>query len=64
MALGAALLFLYAVKKDWFRDVEEAKYQVFWSDLEEMVDRPLNKRHEKQREKTNGTQPTKSERHG
>jgi len=38
MGLGAALLFLYAVKKDWFRDVEDAKYQVFWSDLEEMVE--------------------------
>jgi nitrogen fixation-related uncharacterized protein len=44
MALGAALLFLYGVKKDWFRDVEDAKYQVFWSDLEDMVNRPQEKR--------------------
>ena len=38
MGLAAALLFLYAVKKDWFRDIEDAKYQVFWSDLETLVD--------------------------
>jgi hypothetical protein len=48
MALGAALLFLYAVKKDWFREVEDAKYQVFWSDLEELVDQ--------KQEKGNGTE--------
>ena len=39
MALGAAFLFFYAVKKGWFRNLEDAKYQVFWSDLEELVDR-------------------------
>ena len=38
MGLGAAFLFLYAVKKGWFRNFEDAKYQVFWSDLEELVD--------------------------
>ena len=32
MALGAALFFIFAVKRDWFRDIEDAKYQVFWSD--------------------------------
>ena len=32
MGLGAAFLFVFAVKRDWFRDIEEAKYQVFWSD--------------------------------
>ena len=39
MGLGGACLFVYAVKKDLFRDIEEAKYHVFWSDLEELVDR-------------------------
>lgn len=34
MGLGAAFLFVFAVKRDWFRDLEEAKYQVFWSDQE------------------------------
>jgi hypothetical protein len=32
MGLGAAFLFIFAVKRDWFRDLEETKYQVFWSD--------------------------------
>ena len=40
MGLAGASLFVYAVKKDWFRDIEDAKYQVFWSDLEELVDSP------------------------
>ncbi len=38
MALGGACIFAYAVKKDYFRDLEEAKFHVFWSDLEEAVD--------------------------
>jgi len=38
MGLGAACMFIFAVKRNYFRDVEDAKYQVFWSDLEEMVD--------------------------
>lgn len=38
MGLGAACLFVFAVKKDYFRNVEDAKYQVFWSDLEELVE--------------------------
>jgi len=38
MALGGACLFIFAVKKDYFRDLEEAKFHVFWTDLEEMVD--------------------------
>ncbi|MEZ5355675.1 MAG: cbb3-type cytochrome oxidase assembly protein [Bryobacteraceae bacterium] len=38
MGGGAVSLFIYAVKKDYFRDLENAKYQVFWSDLEELVD--------------------------
>lgn len=37
MAAGAVLIFVYAVKQDYFRDIEDAKYQVFWSDLEELV---------------------------
>lgn len=38
MGSGAALVFVFAVKRDYFRDLEETKYQVFWSDLEEIVD--------------------------
>jgi len=40
MGLGAAAVFVFAVKKDYFRDLEDTKYQVFWSDLEELVDAP------------------------
>jgi nitrogen fixation-related uncharacterized protein len=40
MGLGAAAVFVFAVKKDYFRDLEDTKYQVFWSDLEELVDPP------------------------
>jgi hypothetical protein len=35
MAMAAACVFIFAVKKDYFRNIEDAKYQVFWSDLEE-----------------------------
>jgi len=38
MALGAALVFVFAVKRDYFRDIEDVKYQVFWSDTEEPAD--------------------------
>jgi nitrogen fixation-related uncharacterized protein len=44
MALAAVLIFIFAVKKDYFRDIEETKYQVFWSDLEELVDSPKEKK--------------------
>ena len=43
MGLGAGCLFIYAVRKDWFRNIEDAKYQVFWSDLERLVDPPQEK---------------------
>jgi len=45
MALGAACIFIFAVKRDYFQDIEDAKYQVFWSDLEELVDKPKEKTH-------------------
>ena len=38
MGAGAALIFIFAARQDYFRDIEDAKYQVFWSDLEEMID--------------------------
>jgi hypothetical protein len=42
MGLAAACIFIFAVKKDYFRNIEDAKYQVFWSDLEELVDSEEN----------------------
>ena len=38
MGLGAAAVFVFAVKRDYFRDLEDAKYQVFWSDLHDLVE--------------------------
>ena len=35
MGFGAAFVFVYAAKKDYFHNIEDTKYQVFWSDLEE-----------------------------
>ncbi len=36
MGLAGVSLFIFAVKKDYFRNLEDVKYQVFWSDLEEL----------------------------
>jgi hypothetical protein len=46
MGIGAVLVFVFAVKKDYFRNVEDAKYQMFWSDVEELVDSPQEKKDE------------------
>lgn len=37
MGAGAACIFIFAAKKDYFRDIEDAKYQVFWSDVEDLI---------------------------
>ena len=37
MGLGGVCLYVFAVKRDYFRDLEDAKYQVFWSDVEDLV---------------------------
>lgn len=41
MGIGAVLIFIFAVKKDYFKNLEETKYQVFWSDVEELVESSL-----------------------
>lgn len=38
MGASAVCLFIFAVKKNWFHNLEDAKYQVFWSDVEQLVD--------------------------
>ncbi len=35
MGLASVCVFIFAVKKDYFRNIEDAKYQVFWSDVDE-----------------------------
>ena len=37
MGLSGVCLFIFAVKRDYFRDFEDAKYQVFWHDRDEPV---------------------------
>lgn len=37
MGIGAVLIFILAVKQNYFHNLEETKYQVFWSDVEELV---------------------------
>ena len=37
MGLGAACIFIFAVQKDYFHNIEDAKYQFFWQDMEELV---------------------------
>ncbi len=38
MGIGAALVFVFAVKKNYFKNLEDAKYHVFWSEIENLVD--------------------------
>jgi hypothetical protein len=40
MGIGAVLVFVYAVKRNYFSNLEDAKYQVFWSDVEDLVESP------------------------
>ncbi len=51
MGIGAVLVFIFAVKRNYFRNVEDAKYQVFWSDVEELVEsHPQEKKNENSHE--------------
>lgn len=38
MGTGGVLIFIFAVKRNYFRNLEDAKYQMFWSDVEELVE--------------------------
>jgi hypothetical protein len=48
MGLAGISLFIFAVKKDYFRNLEDTKYQVFWSDLEELVDGSMEQKKDEQ----------------
>lgn len=52
MGIGAVLVFVFAVKKNYFRNLEEAKYQVFWSDVEELVESPQQENKDEDSRKT------------
>ena len=38
MGLSGICLFIFAVKSDYFRDFEDAKYQVFWNDIDDLIE--------------------------
>jgi hypothetical protein len=38
MGLSGICLFIFAVKQDHFRDFEDAKYQVFWNDVDDLIE--------------------------
>lgn len=53
MGIGGVCLFIFAVKRDLFRDFEDAKYHVFWSDLEETVNKSVEQtKHERETDKS------------
>ncbi len=54
MGIGAVLVFVYAVKNNYFRDVEDAKYQMFWSDVEELVNSPAEEKQEDEEDEDSG----------
>ena len=35
MGLSAACVFVFAVRRNYFREIEDVKFQVFWSDRDE-----------------------------
>jgi len=50
MGIGALLVFVFAVKKNYFSHLEDAKYQMFWSDVEELVDSPTREKEKQEHE--------------
>jgi len=52
MGIGAVLVFVFAVKKNYFQNLEDAKYQVFWSDVEEGFDSPPQERKDEDSDET------------
>ena len=54
MGIGAILVFVFAVKRNYFRNLEDTKYQVFWSDVEELVDSPQPEKKEEDEDEDPG----------
>jgi len=52
MGIGAVLIFVFAVKRNYFRNMEDTKYQMFWSDVEELVE--SSKKEDKEEEHNDG----------
>lgn len=54
MGIGAVLVFVFAVKKNYFHNLEDAKYHVFWSDVKDLVDSPAGKNKGSEEEEDDG----------
>ena len=52
MGAGALLILIWAIRHQQFKNFEDVKYQVFWSDLQEMVD-PAQQNKEQQNGRRN-----------
>jgi|NOAtaT_7_FD_contig_31_6144388_length_445_multi_4_in_0_out_0_1 hypothetical protein len=35
--LVSVIIFIFVFKQDYFRNIEESRYQVIWSDVEELL---------------------------
>ena len=55
MGGGALLIFIWAVKSQQFRDFEDVKYQVFWSDFEVPAKQPREASKAVNEEQRNGS---------
>lgn len=55
MGIGAVLVFIFAVKRNYFHNLEDAKYQVFWSDVEDLVESPQKEKQVKKDEDSSKT---------
>jgi hypothetical protein len=54
MGLSGVCLFIFAVKKDYFRDFEDAKFQVFWNDVDELIESSVHGRPKKPKGNNDG----------
>ncbi len=57
MALAGVCMFCFAVYRDYFRDLEDTKFQVFWSDADESPSKREHDHYER------GNSPGKAGRH-
>ena len=57
MGLSGVCLFIFAVKSDHFRDFEDAKYQVFWSDIDELIESGNPNKPPLEKKKNDGLKP-------
>ena len=60
MGLSGVCLFIFAVKKDYFRDFEDAKYQVFWNDIDALIESSVSPSRQTQKGK-NDSAPEKDQ---